>query len=64
MIKLTELNNDEFIWILDTLPEWSIAFDDIADHIETGLAMVLACTLGPSDPQYGSPGGGPVTASR
>ena len=42
MIKLTELNNDEFIWILDTLSEWSIAFDDIADHIETGLAMVLA----------------------
>ena len=42
MIKLTEMNNEEFIWILDTLSEWSIAFDDITDHIETGLAMVLA----------------------
>ncbi len=42
MIKLTEMNNEEFIWILDTLSEWSIVFDDITDHIETGLAMVLA----------------------
>ena len=42
MIKLTEVNNEEFIWILDTLSEWSIVFDDITDHIGTGLAMVLA----------------------
>ena len=42
MIKLTEMNNEEFIWILDTLSEWSIVFDDITDHIGTGLAMVLA----------------------
>ena len=42
IIKQSEMNNEEFIWILDTLSEWSIVFDDITDHIETGLAMVLA----------------------
>ena len=42
VMKLTELKNDEFIWVLDTLSEWSIAFDDITGHIETGLAMLLA----------------------
>jgi hypothetical protein len=42
MTELTEMNNEQFIWILDTLSEWTIVFDDITDHIETVLAMVLA----------------------
>ena len=42
IINLTEMNNEEFIWLLDTLSEWSIVFDGITDHIETGLAMVMA----------------------